>query len=412
MALLPADERLRNLRTHGPLFFPTDDRGVYRAWGVRPGRYFVYAGRTKEGDNEGSEVESGGFYPQTFYPSVAEESQAKVVEVTAGGVAEDIDITLGKRRRTYKAAGRVLDEDGRPLRGIFIELSPVTADGKEWGTGLSGIGPTDERGEFRAAGLTPGRWAVWGRDGEPFDGRQGPNYGDASTFELTDKDVSGLEVKMSRGATVSGVVVIEGTSDPSVLARRLEMKLWAQVGATPGTLTPSSFARFAVKPDGSFQFAGMRPGRITFNLDWPLPKGFSVHSVRRDGVDVSGGLEVRKGEQVGGVQVVLAYGTSVVRGQVEFRGGPRPAGARLAVQARRAGTSQLMGGSIVDELGRFVIESLSAGEYELHFMDYTLPDVPEDKRRLKKQTVNVPEGGELKVTIVYDASAAPKENEQ
>ena len=412
VVLLPADEKERKARTHNPLVFPTDDRGVYRAWGVRPGRYYVSAGQSKETSYARGEDDPGGLYPQTFYPSVAEESQARVVEVGAGGVAEDIDITLGKMRRTYKATGRVVDEEGRPLKGINVEVGLFSADGKEVSDSLSGLGPTDERGEFRAAGLTPGRWGVWGTDGNPYSGKHGTTYADIVTFEVTDRDVSGLEVKMYRGASVSGFVTIEGTSDPAVLARRPELKLWAQVEAPPGTSSPPTFARFSLKPDGAFQITGMRPGRVRFNLDWPQPKGFTLHSVRRDGVELPGGLEVRRGEQVKDVQVALAYGTSVVRGQVQFRGAARPAGARLFVQARRAGTNLFTGGGIVDELGRFVIEGLSAGDYELHLMDYTSADVPEEKRRLAKQTVNVPEGGEVKVTVVHDTSAAPKENGQ
>ena len=112
------------------------------------------------------------------------------------------------------------------------------------------------------------------------------------------------------------------------------------------------------------------------------------------------------------MQVAFAYGTAVVRGQVQARGGASRAGLRLVAEVRRAGTSFVMGRGVVDELGRFVIESLSAGDYDLHLMDYTLPDVPEERRRLATQPVSVPDGGEVKVTIVYDATPAPKENER
>lgn len=415
VTLLPADERERKAATHNPLIYQTDDRGVYRAWGVRPGRYFVYAGRSKENNYARGENDSGGFYPQTFHPSVSEEAQAKVVEVTGGGAAEDVDITLGKMRRTYKASGRVVDEDGRPLRGISVEVGSLSNEGGRQTVGnVSAAGPSDERGEFRAEGLMPGRWGVWGTDGEPFSGKQGTSYGEVATFEVTDRDVSGLEVKMHRGATVSGVVTIEGTSDPAVLARRSELKLWVQVSTPQDTAAPPTWARFGLKPDGTFQVTGMRPGRARFNLDWPQPKGFSLHphSVRREGVEMPDGVEVRKGEQVKDVQVAFSYGTSVLRGQVQFGGGGPRAVLRLVAEVRRAGTNFIMGRGVVDELGRFVIESLSAGEYDLHLVEYAQPEAPAEKRRLVKQNVSVPEGGESKVTIAYDAGPAPKENEQ
>ncbi len=413
VTLILADPKERKAsELHGPRIYQTDDRGVYRVWDLAPGRYLVYAGRSSENNYARGGGDAGGFYPQTFHPSVAEESEARVIEVTTGSVAEDIDITLGKLQRTYKASGRVLDEDGRPLPGVNVEVGSLSNDGKQVFGNISDVGLSDERGEFSAEGLMPGRWGVWGTDGQPFAGKQGSTYGDMATFDISERDVSGLEIKMYRGASVSGVVSIEGTSDPAILARRSELKLWVHVDAPPGTATMSNFARSGVKPDGTFEFKGLPPGKARFNLDWPQPKGFSLHSLKRDGIELPNGLEVRKAEQVKNVQVSLAYGTSVVRGQVQVRGGARPASARLFAQARRPGTNIVTGGGAVDELGRFVIENLSAGEYELQLMDYTTPDMPEERRRLALQTINVPEGGELKVTLTYDVSPAPKEQDK
>jgi hypothetical protein len=42
-------------------------------------------------------------------------------------------------------------------------------------------------------------------------------YSDEVVFDVTDQDVSGLEIRARRGASLSGVVVIEGARDPSVL---------------------------------------------------------------------------------------------------------------------------------------------------------------------------------------------------
>nr|MBA3239662.1 hypothetical protein [Acidobacteriota bacterium] len=339
-------------------------------------------------------------------------AQAKVLEVRAGSVAEEIDITLGKTRKTYEAAGRVLDEEGRPLAGIYVQLGSLPTDGKELIGNMSGVGPTDERGEFRAKGLMPGRWGAWGTDGDPDAGKQGNSYGDMAAFEVVDRNIGGLELRMSRGAKLSGVVQIEGTSDPAVLARRPELKLWVQVNAPPGTSSPPSYALGDIRPDGTFEVTGMRPGKVNFQLAWPRPKGFSLLSVKRDGVELPGGLEVRKGEHVRNVVVAYAYGTSVVRGQVQVNGGPRPTGARLFAQTRRPGGTAAIGWGEVDALGRFVIENLSAGEYELVLMDFSASDVPFEKRQpLARQTISVPESGELKVTLAYDVSVAPKEDE-
>jgi protocatechuate 3,4-dioxygenase beta subunit len=406
VTLIAADQRERKQGQPRPVFFPTDDRGIYRAWGVAPGRYLVYAGHSKE-DNFGSFGDSG-YYPQTFYPSVTEEAQAKVIEVSAGSEANDIDITLGKLIKTYVVSGRVTDEDGRPVKDMEITVGSVASGTNRFTGNMFGGAKTDEQGRFRLRGLTPGDWGVWATDGEIFSGTQGKTYSDPAMFSVSDADVSGLELKMLRGASVSGIVTIEGTSDPAILARRSELHFgaWVNVGLT-GASVPN-FLRFQTAADGSFHITGLRPGKVVFEFaEWPRPKGFTLLYIRRDGVEQPDGLTVRAGENVKNVHIAYAYGTSVVRGQVEFRGGARPAGVVYAVQALRPGGLVAGETAILDSLGRFQIENLSAGEYELTLADWS-PNAT-NRSPLARVMISVPESGEVKATLVYDM-AAKKEN--
>lgn len=400
VTLIPADkaERKQAGRNAGAT---TDDRGVYRAWGVRPGRYLVYAGRSRdEGDNGGA----GAFHPQTFYPSVADESQAKVVEVTTGGEAGEVDITIARLELTYAARGRVVDEDGRPVQGVSVAVGQMTKGGHTFYGSFSDSSKTDERGEFILRGLTPGDWGAWASEGDLYGGAsQGSTYSEPAVFEVTDSDVSGLEVKMRRGAEVSGVITLEGTSDPVVLARFKEIHFGAWVNeGDAGTGVPN-YTSFQPAADGSFSVKGLRPGRLTFDLEWPRPKGFSLQYIRREGVEQRDGLELRAGERVRNVQVVYAYGTSSVRGEVQFRNGPRPEGVTYVVAASRAGSTVESGTATVDSLGHFQIENLSAGEYELSLSDWS-PNAT-NRSPLAKLTVTVPAEGEVKVTLVYDMAA-------
>src|SRR6185369_9934604 len=63
----------------------TDDRGIYRAFGLHPGKYKVFVGRT-----ESLGGERGSYHRQTFYPSVTDDSKATVIEVTEGGETTNI----------------------------------------------------------------------------------------------------------------------------------------------------------------------------------------------------------------------------------------------------------------------------------------------------------------------------------
>lgn len=403
VTLLPADARARKERSTSPFTAATDDRGVYRAWGVTPGRYLVYAGRTKE-DNSRRDgyYGAGTFYPQTFYPSVTEESQARVVEVTAGGEEDEVDITLSlsKLSKTFAARGRVVDESGSAVAGVSIVVGSMTAGGRRFDGNISGGSKTDERGEFTVRGLLPGDWGAWATAGAIYGGGTDSAYSDPAVFEITDSDVSGLEIKMRRGAEVSGVVTLEGTSDPAVLAKFRELRFGAWVNTGDASKGVPNYVSMQPGPDGSFRMTGLRPGRLMLDLEWPKPKGFSLLYVRRDGVEQREGMELRAGERVRNVQVAYTYGNSVIRGEVQFKGGTRPAGVTYAIHAIRPGGAIAGDAAILDSLGRFTIENLSAGEYELSMSDWSPNAV--NRSPLAKVAVSVPAEGEVKTTLVYD----------
>jgi len=92
----------------------TDDRGIYRAFGLRAGKYYVSVGH-----NESLPGETRPPYRQTFYPSVTEFQKATLLEVTEGSETKNVDIVVGRAVSTFRVSGRVLDaETGKPLVNI------------------------------------------------------------------------------------------------------------------------------------------------------------------------------------------------------------------------------------------------------------------------------------------------------
>src|SRR5262249_4777217 len=130
--------------------YETDDRGVYRIYGLPPGRYLVSAGAA---DRPG--VSRRVRYPLTYYPDVPEQEQAKPVEVQTDFSADDIDIHLGPPLKTYAVVGRVVDADtGQPAPGLPVNIMPMRVRGA---TGGGPVGaPTGSvagaDGTFRVAG--------------------------------------------------------------------------------------------------------------------------------------------------------------------------------------------------------------------------------------------------------------------
>jgi hypothetical protein len=349
-----------------------------------------------------------GFYPKVYYPSVTEAAEAKIVEVLEGGEATDINIALGPLAQAYTLSGRVVNEGGEPVPGLLLGYGKVQEGGGLGGFGYGMGMPTNARGEFRIDNVLPGRYAAFvvTRDA-------GDVYSDSVSFEISDKDVSGIEVKVHPGATISGHVVIEGTTDRNLIARLLQqISLYANT-ETPGQVSAPNWTEARVSADGSFRVAGLRPGKARVTMGgWPPPKGLTQTLIERGGVEQKDGIEVGAGEQVSGVRFVVVYGMAVLRGQVNVVNGTLPENVRLIVHARRQGsdTSQFRRPAEVDARGRFTIEGLAAGEYELALGSWARGPGGELRIPEVRQSVTVGDNGETNVTMVVDLAPPKRED--
>src|SRR5262245_19782624 len=167
--------------------FKTDDRGVYRIYGLPQGRYVV----SVQTYARSQRVES-------FHPNVTEKAQANPIDVLAGKVVENVDIKLPPMTNRYEVSGRVVDEaTGQPIPGIKVNC--------RGGSSSRDSLPLNERGEFNFNDLAPGRYTMF----IPIYSLS-EYYIDELNIEVIDQDVSGLEIMARRAASLSGSVVIEG----------------------------------------------------------------------------------------------------------------------------------------------------------------------------------------------------------
>ena len=410
------DKRGPEAAAVSPFEFDTDDRGVYRVYGLPAGRYLVAVGE----DRDSGIVmvgAAGGRYARTFHPATTDAAQARQIEVTSGSEATGADITLAEGPKSFQATGRIVDADtNQPVADMGYGHTALMGDGNSFGGFGADGSKTDRNGEFTIKNLVPGRYAAFAFQ---FGGPASSSYGDPVRFEITDGNISGLVIKMRRGASVSGTAVIEGTNDRSVLAKLSTLSVYPNITPTGGKtdeLSIPSFSENKINPDGTFRLTGLRPGRLTFNVwAFPQPKGFMLLRVERGGVEVPReGMEIAAGEQITGVRLVIGYGTGTVRGVVSVTGGQLPEGARLNVSARRVGSPSVGfgGGAEVDSRGRFTLEGLMQGEYELTVRAFvpsasgaTGPRFP-----VVKQTVSVLDSGEVSVSFVYDLSKPVEPN--
>ncbi|MFN2576202.1 MAG: hypothetical protein ABR607_00765 [Pyrinomonadaceae bacterium] len=422
ITLLPVDEHgepARVLISRGTnfLMYNTDDRGIYRIYGLSAGRYKVSVG---DEAGRSASVRAAGYYPKTFYPDTADAARASIVDLREAAEAKNIDITVGNRARTYTVSGRIIDADtSQPLAGVEFSFGALQQNQNQTyiaGTYSPGI-PTNSKGEFRIEGIEPGHYAIMASSNSMYGqtSKQRPKvFSDPLTFEITDSDVPGLEVKAQRGLSISGVVVTDGIADKKVLAGLSKLVVVGYVEASSSSIqTFGSGSTSPVGPDGTFQIDGLRPGKVTLDIAGvagPESRAFTVSQILHDGVSSNRQIDLAPGQNVSGVRMYLSYGTGTVKGQVKVEGGTLSPEVALFVSVQRANETARMSNAQVDSRGRFVIRGLSAGSYEviLQIMSFgPTNNLPRGFSRIHRETVTVTDDSESEV--LFTLNLTPKE---
>ena len=123
----------------------TDDRGIYRMFGLNPGRYKVASGR---GDFVFGYINNLGRVPykEVFYPDAQDSAKATVLEVSEGSESTGIDISLGRPVESFSASGRVIEgEKGQPVANKQLAMQRLVGDVVEY---LPQFLSTNGQGEF------------------------------------------------------------------------------------------------------------------------------------------------------------------------------------------------------------------------------------------------------------------------
>ena len=384
----------------------TDDRGMFRLFGVRPGRYFVCA----DSGIGNARLAIASTAPKerslrTCYPGSTTESAAVPIVVRQADV-EGLEIRM-VRGLTFSVSGVVTDSRGLPPERAILELRHWTATGS--GSTARSLPPD---GRFTLAGLLPGDYVVAAETGEL------ENPGERRTAEAAEarvhvegEDVDGLTLAMAPIITVRGRLIFDDGSKPRALGsgfmvRAVGVGMADAEGGVPYT---------TVQPDLTFELSRiLGPSTITMTN---VPTGWTVQSVRYRGNDITDSpaaftssgdsvpLEItlsRRGGLLAG-SVLDEAGAPAVRARVvlfpadadKWRNVPagRPAttskDGRFEFEMRRAG-EYLVAAVGADEMpplptARFlerlskVAERVVLGEGERRTIDLRVVKIPEDR---------------------------------
>jgi len=384
----------------------TDDRGVYRIFGLNPGTYLVGTGSTPGSFIGGgprmttaAEVEwarrgatlTGATPPapargagmktaSVFYPGTTNSASAVPIAVTAGEERNGIDFTV-HAEPTASLEGTVTRADGRPARNV--QLLPVLVTNSVQ-VGFPAFPPratVTPQGQFSVSGLAPGHYLVTARasSGEvlapPPPGGRGVGAPIADLWataeiDMTGQDITGLALTLMPGMSVSGRMIFEskGVSPPADLTTaRVNMN------APPATAVSLGVPSVAPDADGTFTFPAVAPGSylVSAYLSAPSTQAWTLKSAVADGRDVlDTPLEVRPGIDTTGVVVTFTDQVTQLTGTLTDRTGrPAPSYFVIAYTTNAAHWRQqsrwLRQPTRPASDGKFVINGLPPGEYYL-----------------------------------------------
>lgn len=341
----------------------TDDRGVYRIYGLLPGVYVVSAGAAGRGYFYGYTAAYAGDVP-TFYPSSTRDTASELT-VRAGQENAGVDI-------------RYRDEQGRNVTGrVEPPAGSQTDSGVGFNVTLAYASTGIQAGNvflqsatltFSFDGVADGDYDVQASAG----GREGQTATSApQRISVRGSDVTGLKLSLAPLASVSGSLAVEqpkasesaGETCKQQRASTLPQETLVTLAADrPAPAKGKAPARTSLSreatPDasGSFTLRALEPGRYRLvvrpfddalyvrsvqipqaasayrppapNYDRSPPgkiaEGQMVGNYARLAASLRDALEVRAGQQVSGVSVRLASGAASFSGRVRIAEGYPP----------------------------------------------------------------------------------------
>jgi protocatechuate 3,4-dioxygenase beta subunit len=361
----------------------TDDAGEYRIANLAPGTYFVMARLRDTWTTSENDVTQTMGYAPTYFPGTSNLADARRVVVGVGEAATAVDFQLIPGR-TSTVAGTAVDSLGRPLINRNIALVQ-TLVGPAFGMLVTGGSATSAAdGSFTIDSVPPGEYKLQAQTTRETQTVQGTVLEVATVpITLDGADVTNLSLTTSMGWMASGRLTAETGGPPDaprdrfgLVARLIDSAAAPFGGAPPPPPPPGGSGVIAdsgrVKEDWTF---AVTPIFGAARLRVSVPDGWGVKAILQNGRDISDDvLEMKSGEELAGLQVIVTDRVTTVSGQLVDDKGAAQSNGTVIVFADPAEKwsedSRWVRAVRPDQQGRYQIKGLPPGDYLAIALDY------------------------------------------
>lgn len=301
----------------------TDDRGIYRIYGLPEGTYVVWAGGGGE-ENYSSNVDPFADDIPTYAPASTRDTAQEII-VRAGAETNGVEIQY-RGGSGHAVSGSARGPEGTQLPGFGIFMTSVSGPG--WQT-RSSQGANDRGFVFQ--GVDNGDYSVTAVSQSP-DGEL--MFSDPKQIKVRGTDVTGVELIVQPLSSVAGRVILEETKTTECSDKQRPVFTETLVSAQINGIQPTWFLSPTANADerGNVLLKNLLPGRYYFTTqyfakDWYL-KSFSfmppetANTKTRKLLDAARTWTTLKpGDRLNGLTITLAQGAASLRGYIALNDG-------------------------------------------------------------------------------------------
>ncbi len=372
----------------------TDDDGEYRLIGLTPATYMVQAkAADKWTEGEGAREETFGYAP-TYLPGTTSAGDARRITIGVGQEAGNADFAMIPGRAA-KITGTATDSHGQPVKNVALIQETMGPGGGL--VGISGNAVVAPDGTFTVRNVPPGEYKLQAA---------GSQEQIVQPIVVDGVDIANVALTTSTGWSVSGRVATENDASPTFPRARARISSRSLAGINGMSMQDGIRPSQIINDDWTFAVKGIAG---LARLDVSLPDGWSLKAVRHDGRDIADtAMELKSGEELSGVQVVLSNRVTSVTGDLlDEKGAPLPDGTVIVFAADSSkwfDGSRFVQATRPDQKGRYQIKGLPAGDYLAIAVDFVEQGVWNDPEYLASirehaQKITLDDGGAQVISL-------------